>query len=75
MSKQKTYRVTFSEWVLYQDTVEATSPVEAARKVYQRFLEEGPDDFKIRNNGTEGWMAEAPDGTETEISDSELVEV
>ncbi len=74
MSKRKTYRVTFSEWVLYQDTVEAVSPVEAARKVYQRFLEEGPDDFKIRNNGTEGWMAEAPDGTETEVTDDELVE-
>ena len=74
MTKQKTFRVTFSEWVLYQDTVEAASPVEAARKVYQRFLEEGPDNFKIRNNGTEGWMAEAPDGTETEVSDSELVE-
>ena len=31
MSKQKTYRVTFSEWVLYQDSVQANSPAEAAR--------------------------------------------
>lgn len=31
MSRQQTYRVTFSEWVLYQDSVQANSPAEAAR--------------------------------------------
>ena len=75
MSNQQTYRVTFSEWVLYQDTVEARSRVEAARKAYQRFCDEGPENFKIRENGTESWIAEAPDGTMTEVTDTALMEV
>ena len=74
MSTQS-YRVTFVEWVLYQHTVEATSPTEAARKVCQHLCNEGPENFKARENGTEGWTAEAPDGTMTEVDDAELIEV
>ena len=57
MSAPSLYRVTFVEWVLYEHTLSANSEEDALAQVQDILCNIGPEDFRIRDNGTEEWTA------------------
>lgn len=65
--KERSYRVRFVEWALYETTEEAHSAKEALAKAYTAFCEAGTDGCKLRDNGTELWSAEA-EGDAVEVA-------
>jgi hypothetical protein len=52
------YRVRFVEWVLYEHIIEAPDGDSAIVKVQNLLANDGPEDMRIRDNGTEEWEAE-----------------
>lgn len=53
------YRVLFQEWMVWEIVIdEAESAEDAIAQAKTRFIENGSDACRLRNNGTEDWQAE-----------------
>jgi hypothetical protein len=55
------YRVTLTEWDLYETTVEATSEMDAFVKAHALYTAEGRDAFDHVTSGDDGFTAELVD--------------